>query len=183
MSDLDDVLQYFRDMVGIKSNSQLDAEGRSSYLKSLPTRMTDKDVYLPAVQMEPETQSAPADWFKATAPPYRPEMPPAPPAPDDLGPDPYGRGDIMGKLAEAEGRAGVKAPMAQSAPFGMVSTAHHPKPMTAQEAQDYYDFLSADAGPHYALDVGEPDILSRYSVDVGEPQIESAPLAAMRRRR
>lgn len=55
--------------------------------------------------------------------------------------DPYMREGLMSRLAAAERGAGVQNPVAQSSPFGMVSTAHRKQPMTADEAEEYIRFL------------------------------------------
>lgn len=61
MSHIDDALQYFRDKLGIKSNSQIDAEerNRSSYLNGGPSAFPGGDVQLPAVNMQRDLPMGP----------------------------------------------------------------------------------------------------------------------------
>jgi hypothetical protein len=167
MGYIDDTLHHLLNSLGIKSNSQLDEQDqqdRSAYLKKLPTRMTSKDVYLPAIQMQPEADDPRVkDWYKATQPiPMAGDTPQAEPSPLDLG-DPYGREPLMQKLIDAEGAAGVEYPSAHGEKFGMMSTGHHTQPMSPQDAQDYIDFIS----PHESDDMAD---------------MPPAAIAAMRRR-
>lgn len=153
MSHLDDALQFFRDKLGIKSNSQLDDEerNRSAYLHGGPSAYPGGDVQLPTINMA------------------RDSGPMGPPREDVIA-DRFPQEAMLNTLQRAESDNRVFDNPGMPSRF---EAGPHPDEdvyfdrqgtmMTPQQTQDYIDFIS----PHQFDD---------------EADLPPVALAAMRRR-
>src|SRR5882757_914214 len=160
MSHIDDILQHFRDALGVKSMSQLDAEDeakQSAYLQKQPpvnaghpVLRQGHDVYFDPIQMQPQEGNTGETYPGPYGPMplvQRPGAQMQPMAQMDHPPSslaPRSSQEILESLASVEGKNGGGRPLYEpgNRPEEDLYFSGKGQMMSPGEAQDYIDFLN-----------------------------------------